>query len=148
MDLGWIGSAVCSMSPAICQWQTEVPKHQICSSSQISQWCKDMVISTILLLSQQYRAVHQHSSQWSDNRPYLGGEGGYRNSFSGEKQAPSESNSSDPSYTSVLGQAESPSGGSHFSLSTARGARLQSCPAQMYMSDFWMPWVRAETSHA
>ena len=80
LDYGWIRSTMCSMSPAICQSQTEVPKHQICSSSQISQWCKKMVISTILLQSQQYRAVHQHQhlSQWSYNRPYLAGEGGYR----------------------------------------------------------------------
>lgn len=52
-----------------------------------------------LLLSQQYRAVHQHQQliQWSYNGPYLGGDGGHRNSFSGDKQEPSESKYSDPS---------------------------------------------------
>lgn len=99
---GWTRSTMCSMSPATCQQQTENPKHQICSSSQVFQ---EMLISTILLRTQQVRAVHQHQrfSQWSYPGPSLGEGGGHRKGkkvvtgFFQWKEAPSESNSSNPS---------------------------------------------------
>lgn len=86
--------------PPVCQWQTEHPKHQINSSSQVFQCCKEM-----LLRWQQVRALHQHQyfSQWSYHGPSLGEEGGYRKDkkvvtgFLQWKEAPSESNSSNPS---------------------------------------------------